>query len=574
MPHLTRSWSWLALLAAVMVAATLGAATPAEATDHRTPPPPQLNWSDCYQNVAQQFADLGVRYECTDINLPLDYDQPDGVTTRVAMVRLPASDQANKLGSILLNPGGPGGSGIEFALFFGPFAQFVWGPEVAQRFDIIGFDPRGVARSSPARCFPNERAIAAIAPPARFPQTLAEVAAFEWTANQVDDACNTDTPRVLPHMSTANVARDMDRIREAVGDEHLNFVGLSYGSYVGQTYANLFPDRVGAVVIDGVLDPVAWANVEAEIPFSTRLRSDEGAKETLEEFFRQCDAAAPGNCALAPNSAARFDAIAQRLQDAPLEIIDPFSGRPFVLTYPIFIGDVLGTLYSPGAYPFLAELLAFTEAFASPAELGMALERVRTASGLAHQSDGSRRANYRNGLEGSLGPLCADTASPSDYGLWFAAGQASDAAFGYFGSVWTWAGFPCGAWTIEDDDAYTGPYDADTAHPVLVIGNLYDPATRYEGAQTARALLPNSALVTVHTPGHTSLGLSPCAGSITGQYLLDPSSGAIFDGAACVEGINWFDFGAGFAADGEFEFDFRTKLMDEIAFRPVADLSR
>jgi pimeloyl-ACP methyl ester carboxylesterase len=134
-----------------------------------------LSWNECFKDVGAEF---GVTYECTTVNVPLDYDQPNGATIQIAMVRLPATDPGAKIGSIFLNPGGPGGSGVEFALFFGPFAELFWGPEVRARFDIVGFDPRGVARSTPIKCFGNLNQAVQAFPPIPFPMTLDEVDLF------------------------------------------------------------------------------------------------------------------------------------------------------------------------------------------------------------------------------------------------------------------------------------------------------------------------------------------------------------------------------------------------------------
>lgn len=547
----------IALTLSLVVALTVAFTSPAEAQDDERLH--DISWQECFERVAAQFADLGVVYECGELDVPLDYDDPNGATTTVKMVRLPAADPANKIGSIFLNPGGPGGSGINFALFFGPFAQFEWGPEVAARFDIVGFDPRGVVRSDPIECFDSFKERLSAQPPLAFPQFETQIPLFEASSELLNDSCVAADPPIADHMSTANVAKDLDLMRQAVGDEYLNFVGLSYGSYLGVTYANLFPDRVRALVVDGVLDPVAWANVGGTTPFSTALRSDHGAQATLEEFTRQCDAAGPAFCAFAPDSADRFAALAEYVESTPVLAINPFTGRRFAVDYPSFIGEILGALYNPFAYSEAAVFLAVVEATATPVEVGAALSDMRAAAGLV--------INPPNFAENFPAVACSDTSNPDSLQTFFDVGQEADAAYGYFGSLWTWAAFPCADWSLVDSDAYTGPYTAETAHPVMVIGNLYDPATRYEGATAVRDLLPNSALITVDAPGHTSLGISPCAGFHTGLYLLDPSVAPSLDGLVCDDGVNWFEiFGA--SATGADLSGFRTQVMDEIAFRP------
>jgi pimeloyl-ACP methyl ester carboxylesterase len=544
---------------AFLIAVTLLAPT----ASARTIPDTELSWTECFRDVGAEF---GVTFECTTVSVPLDYDRPNGPTIRLAMVRLPATDPEAKIGSIFLNPGGPGGSGIDFALGFGPFAEVFWGPEVRARFDIVGFDPRGVARSTPIQCFANlDRALQAF-PPIAFPMTLEEVDLFVAADGLLAANCQRRAGPIGGHMSTANVARDLDQLREKVGDEQLNFVGLSYGTYLGQTYANLFPNRVRSVVIDGVLDPIAWANVEGLVPFSTRLHSDEGAQETLGRFFELCEQAPPGNCAFAPNSADRFAALAAELLIAPVEVTDPETGETFPFTYQDLIGNALGALYNPFAYPDLAGLLAALEEFVSAADLGVLVEGLQESSGIRDRRD---RPDYPNFVESFPAVACEDSNNPTDYQVWFDQGVSADATFGYFGRIWTWASSPCAQWPFDDGDRYMGPFTASTANSVLVIGNLYDPATRYEGAQLARALLPNSALVTVDTPGHTSLGLSFCAGFITGQYLLDPGVASGFDGTVCPSEFDPFELTVARASGAlAIAAEVRTEVMELIALRP------
>jgi len=570
MTYLIRKRSWLALLTALAMVATLFAlgvpeASAAQGEPGKTYPTPQ--WSPCYQAVAADFADQGldVEYECTQINVPLDWNHSNGSTIQLALVRIPASDVENYRGSLFLNPGGPGGSGVDFALGFGPFAQFVGGP-VANHYDIVGFDPRGIGRSTPLRCFGNLNHAVQVFPPFPFPMTEDEIDLFIPGDQLLIDQCDQRGNKVLEHMSTANVARDMEHMRNLLGNEKLNYVGISYGTFLGQTYANMFPDNVGAFVIDAVLDPIAWSNLGANVPFSVSLRSDAGAQATLDEFLRQCEAAGPGNCALAPDASNRLDAVLETLRSGPILIQDPETGESFPYFYSFAVLDLLIGLYNPGGYAEVAEFIAFIEAQAGPAALGLQLEEMQEAVGLVNKRG---FPNYPNFVEGFPGVACEDTFNP-DIGHqgWFDAGKEATAAFGIFGEAWTWASEPCILWEFEDASNYTGPYDAATANPVLVIGNFYDPATRYQGAQTARGLLPNSALLSVDEPGHASLGISGCAGFLTGLYLEDPSTAGQIDGLVCPTEGNWFDKVAGSGGGGGMALDFRTDLIDQMAFRP------
>lgn len=565
---------------ALMLLAVLSSVSPVEAVTEASSEElkQRVRWRVCHEDVSQT---TGVVFECARIRVPLDYDQPRRHSIRVELIRIPASDAESRQGSILLNPGGPGGSGIDFVLGFGPFVGRALGPDVPAQFDIVGFDPRGIARSTPVRCFSTVERALAIKPPIAFPITADEEELFKQSDHELASACwrRGQARRIGQHMSTANVARDMDVIRASLGDEFLNYLGLSYGTYLGATYANLFPDRVRSVVVDGVLDPIAWVNAEKEVPFTTRLRSDKGAAETLEEFFAQCEAAATGNCALAPKASERFAAVADSLLEEPIAFVDPETGETLLLQYQDAIAFTLASLYSPFGYAELAGLVAVIEsATATPEEVGRSVAAVESVLG---------RQRYENVVEGFPAVACTDSSNPRSYDVWSTEGAAADAEFGYFGRLWTWASSPCARWPFRDRDRYQGPFDATTANPVLVIGNLYDPATRYEGAQTLRSILPNSALLTVDAPGHTSLGISACAGFIVGQYFLDPTVAGAVDGVTCPAEFNAFDIvalppaTAGSKADAATEaatadsdaasmVEMRNAIMDEVGMVPPA----
>jgi pimeloyl-ACP methyl ester carboxylesterase len=300
---------------------------------------------------------------------------------------------------------------------------------------------------------------------------------------------------------------------------------------IGQTYANMFPGNVRAIIIDGVLDPIAWTTGTGDgstVPFSTRLHSDIGAQATLQEFFRLCDAGG-ANCAFAPNSAARFAALGDQLKAHPIQVTMP-DGSTLEVNYSILILMTLLAMYDSSSWESFAGVLADLESQAAdPAELGAKLQAFLsfpayiTKRGFPH---------YYNQVEGFPAVACADSDNPHAYSAWSTAGAAADAANGYFGRIWTWVSSICAAWPSADADRYQGPFTRITANPVLVIGNLFDPATRYQGAVTAASLLPNSRLLTVHGWGHTSLFLSHCADAAATRYLVDltlPAPGTVCD---------------------------------------------
>lgn len=533
----------VAAVAAVVVLSGLSAWEPSVAA-----PSGKTNWSPCFRFAGP--------FECAMVGVPLDYDEPGGAQISIAMVRLPAAEPDKRLGSLFINPGGPGGSGVDFAVFAAPslFTQ-----DVRDRFDIVGFDPRGILRSDPLRCFGTPRQWDPYFTDFAFPLTSVEVE--QWIAGDryLDGACERRGGAILDHMSTANVARDLDRLRQAVGDDELTYYGVSYGSMLGQTYANLFPDKFRALVIDGVLDPIAWttgASGQQDLPFSTRLRSDQGAQDTLNEFFRLCHAGGDA-CPLAGGAGAeaRYAALADMLRTAPILIEDPSTGETFEYNYSFLIADTLGAMYNSFAWPGLALFLASLEEQASPAALGKELAALRGTRALARTSEELSRTaggyvtkrgfpRYPNFIEGFPAVACADSDNPDSYQAWVDAGAAADAAFGYFGRIWTWASSICAEWPGVDEDRYTGPFDTETDEPVLVVGARWDPATRYEGALIADALLPNSALLTVNSWGHTSLFTSACADAHIAAYLISQALPAV--GTECNQDqVPWVDFGVG-----------------------------
>jgi pimeloyl-ACP methyl ester carboxylesterase len=481
--------------------------------------PAKISWSPCY----------GGAFQCGTVQVPLDYDQPSGPTISIALTRLPASDPSRRIGSLFLNPGGPGGSGVDYVVGAGPF---LYSDEVRAKFDLVGFDPRGVQRSTGLRCFGTQRQWGPAFVDFAFPTTAEQEQQWAAADRYLADSCRKRAGTIAAHMSTANVARDLDRLRAAVGDSRLTYAGVSYGSYLGATYANLFPNRVRALVVDGVLDPIAWSTGRgdaATTPFSTRLFSNLGAQMTLNEFFRLCDAGGPDNCALAGDAATRYAALVERLRTEPLEFTYP-DGFTEIFDHTKLIGATLGALYWTGIWEDFADFLADLEAQASPAALARAYQRFRVR-GVYMPKRGD--AGYHNFLEPFAAVACEDSDNPTSYSAWSASAAG---ASGYFGPLWTWITSICAVWPYQDMDRYMGPFTAQTDSPLLIIGNYFDPATRYEGAVTLANLMPSSRLLTLDGWGHTSLFLSTCIDAAITRYLVDRTLPAV--GTVCEQDID------------------------------------
>ncbi|SCL62132.1 TAP-like protein [Micromonospora citrea] len=502
--------------------------SPEEARRVDRVPTPDLDWYACYDYA-----------ECATVRLPLDYDKPKGPTTEVAVLRVKARDQQRRLGSLFLNPGGPGGSGTDVALA----APYFLGDEVLDRFDVVGVDPRGVGASQQVRCFPSvkEQTRAYAGLNVAFPWTKAEEKAYVASSVAVGRGCSTTGRPLTGAMSTAEVARDMDVLRRAVGDPKLTYLGFSYGSALGQYYANMFPDRVRALAIDGVLNANAWVGrgEARRLSQEDRLRSGQGAYKALREILARCEAAGPTACPLAEGDPlASFELVAKRLRARPVVIEDPDAGTVRV-TYADFVSANLGALYDPTGYEqvvgLTAELLVLTDPTSGTAAREQARAGVARLAAKAREQARRYDFPYDNGLETFLGVDCTDGYHPTDAASFPALAAKADRRDPYFGRLWTWATAPCArrTWTVRDSDAYPGPFDRRTAAPVLVVGNYWDPSTNYQGAVGAARLLPNSRLLSSDSWGHTAYGTSACVTGAVDAYLIRgalPANGTVCTG--------------------------------------------
>jgi pimeloyl-ACP methyl ester carboxylesterase len=527
------------LVVGVVVAGAAAPASAAARTDHTSAqerkrvdrvPTPKLGWYKCYEIA-----------ECATTWLPVDYDKPKGAKTEVALLRVKAKDQRHKIGSLFLNPGGPGGSGTGIALASSTFLS----PSLLNRFDIVGVDPRGIASSTNVKCFKTVKAQTAVLGQMNvaFPWGKAEEKKYVGAAKKFGKACSTTGKPLSASMSTAEVVRDMDVLRRAVGDKKLNYLGFSYGTAIGQYYANMFPDRFRAIVVDGVLDPEHWVGTKktANQEQDERIRSADGAYRALREILKRCDAAGEKYCAFAAgNPVANFELIARTLRQKPLVISDE-SGS-FTITYADFIGGMLGDLYGVGAGDFVTQdaqfvltLITSSSTAAKATARTALLKRIKDARAKAANKP-SRDFPYDNGFESFAAVDCTDALFPKDAGSWPALMAKADKRAPYFGRAWGWSTAQCArnTWTARDEDAYTGPWTRRTAAPVLIVGTKWDPATNYDDAVSAAKRLPNSRLLSNTNWGHTSYGTSDCATGAIDNYLIKgtlPAKGKVCQGA-------------------------------------------
>jgi len=479
-------------------------------------PVPIIVWKPCDGETAD-------RPLCAVAKVPLDYDDPTGPTTPIHLLKIPAGKPSERIGTLFVNPGGPGSTAGDFAAYFGNLVA----PSVANRFDIVGIDPRGTA-SPMMRCDSDETRPRGTGVP--FPVTAKEAQTWIDLDGWVRRACRTAPAPITAHMSTADTARDMDLVRQALGESRLSYYGISYGSYLGATYAAMFPSRVRAMVIDGVLDPVAWANgrngTGATLPFSTRLKSGAGAAEALTSALAKCNQVGRRHCALAPHARRKWDVIVQRLRRGPLR----FEGRRF--TYPDLVSDTLGYLYGADSYPSLMAGLAHLHdrVVSRNARVGTpVLPRLPSdprgiAGPYSFHGPGLypiRRTGFGTVANPFVGVACADTDNPKDPWAWWRAARAFEKSQPWFSALWTWVSSPCANWPARlKEDAFHGPFHVVTASPVLVIGNSHDPATPISGARAANSLLTGSRLLELRTWGHGAIGDGSCVIRRTRDYLV------------------------------------------------------
>jgi pimeloyl-ACP methyl ester carboxylesterase len=343
-----------------------------------------------------------------------------------------------------------------------------------------------------------------------FPITRREQALVAAKNAEFGGICLRRNPAIMRHMSTANAARDMDLLRRALGDQKLTFYGASYGSYLGNVYASLFPGRVRALVFDSIIDPAAWATGRGDgftVPVYTRQRSDAGTSATMRQFLQLCDRTGPRCAFSAGDPQAKWRTLLDRARRAPIRI----PGGPPV-TYADIVNDAVNLLADPPqSWAALAGDLQQLYRASTPA--------ARTASPLA--AAGAAAAAYNNKDEAQAAVTCADTNNPRDPFRWPPVARQRDRRFGPFGSFWAYLSEPCATWPARDHDRYTGPFGRRTSAPVLIIGTRFDPATPYGNARAVARQLPGSRLLTLDGWGHVALGKSTCIAAYVDHYLVN-----------------------------------------------------
>ncbi|MGH8962111.1 MAG: alpha/beta hydrolase [Jatrophihabitantaceae bacterium] len=434
-----------------------------------------------------------ITFGCASLPVPLDYRDPSGRSISLELVRVHDTASSDQLGALLVNPGGPGASGLQLALGLTGRID----PNVLAHFDLIGFDPRGVGLSSPIQCISNQTKdqLNAASP------DVLTTAGFEQAkalAKQTADACSTKYGPALAQYNTVNTARDMDRIRQAVGDDQMNYLGFSYGTELGSIYAHLFPGRIRVAVLDGAVDPLTSG-------IASLADQVQGFESAFDQFAADCVKHSPCSSLGDPRQAV-YEIVAKATAQ-PLGTSDSEETRE--VTSSLVLTGILEALYAKSEWR----------------DLGTALLAARNGDGegllkLADAYNQRYSGQYTNIMDANTTIGCNDEKpGPTDAQIRAAAASWAK-RFPIFGT-WNAAGlFGCQQW--QPDRTPVPLPTAPTPTKVLVLGNLHDPATPYQGAIDLVRTMGNAELLSWDGEGHTSYLLgSTCIDDYVNAYLID-----------------------------------------------------
>ncbi|MFJ7230262.1 alpha/beta hydrolase [Streptomyces tendae] len=508
-----------ALLAAALLAtacsaggASTSAGSPAaravgatEAATAALAPLPQATPSELAPYYEQKLAwrDCGVPgFQCATMKAPLDYAKPGEGDVRLAVARKKATGPGKRLGSLLVNPGGPGGSAIGYLQ---QYAGIGYPAKVRAQYDMVAVDPRGVARSEPVECLDGPE-MDAYTQTDVTPDDAGETDELVDAYKEFAEGCGADAPKLLRHVSTLEAARDMDVLRAVLGDEKLTYVGASYGTFLGATYAGLFPDRTGRLVLDGAMDPSLPAR-------RLNLEQTEGFETAFQSFAKDC--VRQSDCPLGDKNTAP-DQVGKNLKS----FFDDLDAKPLPagdsdgrkLTESLATTGVIAAMYDEGAWQQLRESL--TSAIKEKDGAGLL---ILSDSYYEREADGG----YSNLMFANAAVNCLDLpaafSSPDEVRD---ALPEFEKASPVFGEGLAWSSLNCAYWPVKP----TGePHriEAAGATPIVVVGTTRDPATPYRWAEALSDQLASGHLLTYEGDGHTAYGRgSTCIDSAINTYLL------------------------------------------------------
>jgi pimeloyl-ACP methyl ester carboxylesterase len=444
-------------------------------TSTTQPPVTPLVWTPCNGDL-----------QCSTLVVPLDYAHPDGPTIPIAVARHPAENPAARIGSLVIDPGGPGVSGIDDMAN----ELSVLTPQLLDDFDIVVFDPRGVERSDPVTCGTGTSSAPADPAPTTPSQQAATIAALR----QFAAACEKNSANVLPHVGTVDVARDMDRLRQALGDSGLTYMGQSYGTLLGLTYASLFPTHIRAMVLDSVIDPaLSFDQITAG--------QADGFEDVLDAFFTWCTANA--SCPWRPegNPTTALLALLSTSATAPA----PAGGGGNVAGPGQIYDALLNDLYSQSDWP----------------QLGAALAADAGGNGapVVNQSNHYNTGGSSNADDAATAIDCLDHPVSHDLATYPALASSLAQSAPVFGPLLTWGEAGCAVWPVAPTRT-VGPVAAPGAPPILVVGTTNDPATPYAWAVSVAKELDRGVLLTHDGDDHVAYFYSACVRADVQAYLV------------------------------------------------------
>ncbi|MFJ7074909.1 alpha/beta hydrolase [Streptomyces sp. NPDC098781] len=474
----------------------------------------ELSWKDCPAPSQAQgggsspspLPDDGT-WQCATMKAPRDWDDPKGDTIDIELIRVKSSGPENqRIGSLIFNFGGPGGSGVTTLPAFGEEYE-----KLRTRYDLVSFDPRGVGRSEPVLC-ENDQQLDAYFQQDTSPDDAAERTELVDSTTQFNAACEKNSGEMLPHVRTTDAARDMNLMRQVLGDDKLNYFGISYGTELGAVYAHLFPKDVGRAVFDAVVDPT-------QNPEQGALGQAKGFQRALDNFAADCTSKTE-ECPLGEDAQDVKDRIAKLLKDLDSKPIEGIFPRQ--LTQSAATNGIAQALYSKDFWPYLTEGLE--QAYDG---------NGRTLMLLSDSLNGrSENGEYSNITAANISINCAD--DKPRYTPEYVQGKLPEfrSASNVFGDFLAWSMLSCTDWAVAgaaDHPDVSAPGSA----PILVVGNTGDPATPYEGARRMAQALGKGVGVelTYRGQGHGAYdSKNKCVQDAVNGYLLDgkvPKAGTV-----------------------------------------------
>jgi pimeloyl-ACP methyl ester carboxylesterase len=514
----------LALVAGLPVAAGASAA--------RAVPPPvvrAVRWGRCGHGIPKPF-------QCATAPVPLNYADPGGAKIKISLLRLPAADPGKRIGSLFVDFGGPGGPDVTDLV---NRAYTVFSAAIRRRFDLVTWDPRGVEYSDPVNCFASAAASNAYfnsIPVFPYPQST-EPGYFAANAKLGRD-CQRRAGSLLAHVSSADTARDLNLLRADVGDRKLTYWGFSYGTVIGAIYANLFPTKVRAMMLDGTLDFVGNATGHrpgegAKYPVDVRQGVDRAGQEVfLHRFLPLCKRAGKACAFSGGNLPAKWTALLARARAGKLsyqtlmtfayyDMEDPIADWPGLATE-------LQSLYTSTSHGRVLPTAAAAR-LAAAAQRAASGAQAPTAAPGQGSAPAARYTSNRS--EAYYAIQCADSLVPTRTGVYHNLAKSEDRKVPGFGRLIVYDMMPCASWPDLHTDAYDGPWNRSKT-TILVVNATHDPITPIWGAKAAVAELGNARLLRVAGDGHTSMYVEPstCRDKAQAAYLIArklPAAGTV-----------------------------------------------